>query len=468
VACRMKRVVFAAVICLLMAGCRINPVTGEREVALFSTEQELALGHKYHPNLVLMHDGEYQDEALKGYLGAIVRRIHGVSHRSEMPVDFTVLNTSVVNAFAIPGHVYATRGFLVRLQNEAQFAAVMAHEIAHVAAGHTAQNMTHQALASLGIGLAKAALGDSAGSRRALAVGQASIVLLGLSYSRQQERQADRVGAYYMTLAGWDPRQAISVLWLLGTLNKDKETILDRYLSTHPPTSERIEELKSFIHKDRLLEKGLVQGDGLYAERWNSHLAALRDVNRAYEPYEKGGEYLERGEYEQALEQAERAIALRADQAQFHRLRGDALLALERLHASEAAYREALRLYPGYVLANIGLGRLALVRKDYARAEAEFATATRVFPANLDGHYGLGLARYNQGKYEEAIPPLEAVASAVLEDPTVHYMLAVCYDNTGRTAEAYRAYVRALSAGLEGAERRRARERLRAIRRGAR
>jgi len=357
-------------------------------------------------------------------------------------VDFTVLNTSVVNAFAIPGHVYATRGFLVRLQNEAQFAAVMAHEMAHVAAGHTAQNMTHQALVSLGIGLAKAALGDSAGSRGALAVGQASIVLLGLSYSRQQERQADRVGVYYMTLAGWDPRQAISMLRLLGTLNKDKESVLDRYLSTHPPTSERIEELKSFIHQNRLLEKGLVQGDGVYAERWNSHLAALRDVNRAYEPYDKGRKHLEREEYEQALEQAEKAIALRADQAPFHRLRGDALLALGRLHASEA--------------------------KDYARAEAEFATATRAFPANLDAHYGLGVARYNQGKYEDAIPPLEAVAGVLLEDPTVHYMLAVCYDNTGRTAEAYEAYARAISAGLEGAERRRAMERLRDIQRSTR
>ena len=459
----MKRAVLTLLICLLAAGCRTNPVTGRREVALFSTQQELALGAEYHPSLVLMHDGEYQDEALKGYLGSIVGRIHAVSHRREMPVQFTVLNTSVVNGFATPGYVYATRGFLAQLQNEAQFAAVMAHEMAHVAAGHTAQEMTHQVFTSIGLGLAGAALGDSAGSQRALAVGRAGVALLGLSYSREQERQADRVGTYYMALAGWDPRQAISMQKLMTSLDKREETVVDRYLSTHPPASERIGELESYIRHERLLEKGLMQRDGLFADRWQKQVAALSAVNRAYEPYDKGAEHLGKKEYEQALQEAERAIALRSDQAPFHRLRGDALLGLERLDAAETAYREALRLYPGYALPNIGLGRLALARKDYVRAEAEFAMASRAFPASLAARYGLGLARYDLGRYRDAIAPLEAVTGALPEDPIVHYMLALCYDNAGRAADAYRAYGYALSAGLAGAERQRAEERVRVL-----
>ena len=92
------------------------------------------MGNAYHPDIVFMYDGEYIDPELKQYLGSIVVRLNEVSHRSEMSVDFTVLNTSMINAFAIPGHVYATRGFLAELQNEAQFAAVMGHELAHVEA----------------------------------------------------------------------------------------------------------------------------------------------------------------------------------------------------------------------------------------------------------------------------------------------------------------------------------------------
>jgi predicted Zn-dependent protease len=137
----------AAALCLVAAalwtaciGCRTSPVTGGLEFNIVSAAEEQSMGDQLHPDIIFMYDGEYLDPELKRYLGTIVQRLGWCTHRPEMHPDFTLVNSSVINAFAIPGHVYATRGFVARIQNEGQFAAVMGHELAHVAAGHSASS----------------------------------------------------------------------------------------------------------------------------------------------------------------------------------------------------------------------------------------------------------------------------------------------------------------------------------------
>lgn len=446
------------VVLAVLAGCRTNPVTGVRELVLVPPEQELRLGDANHPNIVLAYEGEYQDRELKKYLGTVVQRLHRCSHRPAMPVDFTVLNTSVVNAFAIPGHVYATRGFLAQLQNEAQFAAVMGHELAHVTAGHTAKRMTNQLLTGLGFGAASGLLGESSGATAALTVARAGTTLLGLGYSREQERQADRVGTYYMALAGWDPGQAIEMQKLLDSLNEREDTILDRYLSTHPQTENRIGEIQSVIQQEDL--RKYVQGNGVYSERWDRRLAGLKKVDSAFEPYDKGEEQLAKQNYRQALDAANEAIQRRSDQAQFYRLKGDALLGLGRVKEGREAYTKSLELYPRYVHANTGLGTVALKQEQYAEAEKQFAIAASDFPAGYAGHRGLGMARYHLAKYQEATGPLETASSAGVKDPVLHYVLGACYQKTSRLAEAYRQYRAAIDQGLSGERAAEARSRL--------
>ena len=442
------------------SGCRINPVTREKELIAVSSEQELSMGDRYHPNLVCMYDGEYRETELKQYLGTIVKRLHAVSHRQDMRVDFTVLNTSIYNAFAIPGHVYCTRGFLDELETEAQFAAVMGHELGHVAALHTAKQMTNQMLTSLGLALAGSAMGDSESAQGLLTVGQMGVALLGLSYSREQERQADRLGTYYMAKAGWDPRQAIVMQKIMDSLNQNKPGLLDRYLSTHPQSENRMSEIRAVIRDKSLLDRGLIQGDGVYAGRWERYLAHLKKVDDAFEPYDRGTKLLADGKHREALDAAEEAIERRSDQAQFFRLKGDALLGLRQHDAAEQAYRKSLELYPRYVLANMGLGRVALHGENYPEAERQFETVVHGFPAGLNGHYGLGVARFQQGKYREAIEPLKTVTSSAPREPEPHYLLAVCYEKTGQEQKALLEYRRAVEAGLSGEGRGKARERI--------
>ena len=123
------------VLALAAAGCAVNPVTGEQELMLVSEAQEIQLGNELYPNALWSGEGgggEFRDPALRSYLSGVVMNIHRASHRPNLPVDFAVQNTSVPNAWAIPGHVVMTRGLLAALDNEAEFVYVMGHEMGHV------------------------------------------------------------------------------------------------------------------------------------------------------------------------------------------------------------------------------------------------------------------------------------------------------------------------------------------------
>jgi predicted Zn-dependent protease len=447
---------------ICLAGCVTNPVTGKEDFSLIGPERELALGDQTHPNIIQMYDGEYHDPDLKRYLGTIVLRLHEVSHRPGMPVDFTVLNTSVVNAFATPGHVYATRGFLAKLDNEAQFASVMGHEWAHVAARHTARQMSRSLGANLLMNVGTSLMGDTGGARLAATLTGASITLLGLNYSRSQEHQADRVGTYYMALAGWDPEQAVEMMKILGSLSEHKPGILDKYLSTHPDYDARITDIRNVI-REKGLESRYIQGDGMFAERWKGRLAELVRADEQFEPYDEGQKALSEDRHEDALRLAEKAIAGNANFAQFHRLRGDALLELGRTREAQQAYRRSLGIYPRYEPAALGLGQVDLATGDYPSAEQRFYEVTRDWPGSLNAQYGLGLALYKQEKFAAAVMPLEKVAAVAADDSGVLYVLATAYDRTGQAARALQTYTAAVQNGLSGDRKIRAIDRINQI-----
>jgi len=449
-----KRTIIAAVslalFCGLFAGCQVNPVTGKKEFNLVSQDREISMGNAYHPDIVFMYDGEYQDAELKQYLGSIVLRLNRVSFRREMPVDFTVLNTSMINAFAIPGHVYATRGFLAELKNEGQFAAVMGHEIAHVSCLHSAKNMTQQMVMTGGLSVLSTVLDDQSTTSQAMLMGsQMGISLLGFSYSRQYEHQADRVGTYYMALAGWDPREAISMQEILGSFHKDKPSFLDKYLSTHPAKEDRILDIKRVMGEKDLLNKGLIQGDGVYEARWKNRLAGLQKSNDAFDEYDKATELFKKEDLPNALIAVDRAIKMEPSRAPFYRLKGDILTRQKLYNQAENAYKAALQKDPRYVPANTGLGEVSLQRNRYARAEEQFAISAYGNPGGMMPQYGLGLSLYYQNKFQACIEPLTMVTQANPKAGSVHYLLGnACY-KTAQWQAAHNAYARAVAAGVK-------------------
>ena len=442
-----------------MTGCRVNPVTGEQQLNFVSRQQALSLGDEQHPKVVKSHNGKMEMSELNRYLTDIVMRLHSNSHTPDMPVDFTLLNSSVVNAFALPGHVYATRGFVAKVDNEAQFAAVMGHELAHVSAGHVAQQMSRQTLSSLGVSLAGVALGgDTAAAQGAMQAAKLGTGLVNLSYSRAQERQADRAGTYYAALAGWEPREALEMQKKIHDMEDREQAVLAKYLSTHPPLRERLSAIKSAIREKDMQRH--VEGDGVFKERWEKKTAELEKIHEAYQPYDEGEEALSNGNAQKALKKAEEALSMRKDQAPFYRLKGDALQELGRTEDARKAYRRALELDEDYVDAEVGLGRLDLQQGRNEQAVRRFEAALDEFPSSVAAHWGRGQAKMNLDQYGEAADSLERVASAVPKASQPHYLLAVCYERTGQPVKAFRQYRRAVSLGLSGDRQQKARQRM--------
>ena len=230
----------------VVAACATNPVTGEREFTLMSESQEIAMGRESDAQ-VRAEMGVYNDTELAKYVSDIGLALAKLSERPTLPWQFTVVDQPAINAFALPGgFIYITRGILPFLDDEAELAGVLGHEIGHVTARHSVRQYTRTvggvaALGALGV-FVPAARPFSQMSEQALG-------LLFLKYSRNDELQADQLGARYEASAGWDPAGVPGMLSTLGLLDEaagDRKGV-PNWLSTHPEPLTRVAEIEPMV-----------------------------------------------------------------------------------------------------------------------------------------------------------------------------------------------------------------------------
>lgn len=228
-----------------VAGCAINPVTGERDFVLMSEAQEIAMGRQGAAE-VTSAIGVVDDEGLRSYVSGIGQGMAVRSERPQLAWEFHVLDDASVNAFAMPGgFIFVTRGLLSHMTNEAQLASVLGHEIAHVTARHSVQQMSRQQLASLGLGIGSVLSPTIAEYGQVASLG---LGLLFLSYSRGDETQADHLGFGYALDRGYDTREMITVFEML---RRDAELAgvgrLPEWQSSHPDPGNRIEDTREMV-----------------------------------------------------------------------------------------------------------------------------------------------------------------------------------------------------------------------------
>lgn len=256
---RLRAGIFAAFVGLSAAaglsGCAQNAATGRSQFTAFvSPEEESKIGREQHPQVLAEFGGAYDNPRLKAYVQKLGEALVARSEYAGQPFVFTVINSDIYNAFALPGgYVYVTRGLLALMSNEAEFASVVGHEIGHVTARHTAERVSRGQAASiftgiLGMGVAVLTGSADAGSLAAQAGEGGSAVWLA-GFSREQEFEADKLGVRYMAAEGYDPREAADMLAKLGEASTLEARALGRpaeaadqfsILQSHPRTADRV------------------------------------------------------------------------------------------------------------------------------------------------------------------------------------------------------------------------------------
>jgi predicted Zn-dependent protease len=230
---------------LALTGCPVNPATGERQLMLMSEQQEVQLGLQGAEQVAALY-GLYDDPDLQAYVDEIGQELAATSEKPDLPWNFRVIDDPIVNAFALPGgQIFMTRGILGHFASEAEMAAVLGHEIGHVTARHSAEQMSRAQVAGAGLELGAVLSSDIARVRDVLGTG---LGLMFLKFGRDDERQSDDLGFRYMGRAGYNRRESVDVFTMLGRVTEAAGgSQLPSLLSTHPDPGERVERMNAAL-----------------------------------------------------------------------------------------------------------------------------------------------------------------------------------------------------------------------------
>lgn len=271
-------------------GCATNPVSGKKQVVLISEAQEIAMGRQMDQE-VRQEMGVYDDPELQHYVEGIGTDLARASHRPTLPWSFAVVDSPAVNAFALPGgFVYVTRGILAHLNSEAELAGVLGHEIGHVTARHSAEQYTRSAGAGIGMTIAQIFFPVTRPFGDVASMGLGTWFL---KYGRDDELEADRLGAEYSARGGYDPGGVAAMLRTLSRLdqvNSSDRRGVPGWLSTHPNPADRVEKVAASVEQSRAQ-----LSDGAGASRRADYLRRIDGLPYGEDPREgiaRGNEFL--------------------------------------------------------------------------------------------------------------------------------------------------------------------------------
>jgi len=380
------------------AGCSVNQVTGERQLSMPFSEQ-VKIGNEQYGPAQQQQGGRYiVDPDLNVYInqvGKSVAQYSGVN----LPYEFVVLNNGVPNAWALPGGKIAiNRGLLVMLDDEAQLAAVLGHEVVHAAAEHSANQMRRSQMMSLGVLVAGVAAAAATENDNAALIGAGAAIgaqAWQAHYGRSQELEADYYGIDYLVKAGYDPQASVELQRKFVELSKGQQrNIFSSLFASHPPSEERV---KKNAEKAAKLPSGKRN-----RETFQRAIAVLKRDQPAYALHDQALEAANEKAFDKALSLTEKAIAKQPAEALFYITKGQLLSAKDNHNSAYQAFSKATQLNPEYFLAALGLGIEAYHKGNYSQAKAELDRSFKLLPTST-AVYHLGVVEEKQGNRSQAI-----------------------------------------------------------------
>ena len=366
---------------LAVYACAVNPVTGKSELALvsFTPEEEIALGAEAYGPAVQQQGGFYRDQALEAYVQGVGMRLARVSHRPNLDYRYRVLNSSVPNAFALPGgFIVINRGLLVGLKNEAEMAAVLGHETGHVTAKHSLAGYQRALASNMLLAGVSIAAGGTAGVMELSGI-TASLVNNG--FSRGQEREADGLGIDYMVKAGYNPEGAVQLQeYFYSELEGGKNPMfVEGLFRTHPFSKERMDNARAYIanrYPATVKNPNYTLNETIFLQK----TTRLRKVQKAYDIADEGDKLLKEKRYGEALAKYQAAAAREPDQAPFPSSIGRVHLILKEYPAAESSLQRAVRLDDEFFEPHLLLGALRYLKKEYRAAIPELGRSMDLIP----------------------------------------------------------------------------------------
>jgi beta-barrel assembly-enhancing protease len=403
---KLANLVLVIAIALVSTACGTNPVTHKKEFQLVSESQEISMGAQNYGPARQSQGGDYIiDPELTAYVQSVGDKLAKVSDR-QLPYEYTVLNDSVPNAWAMPGGKIAfNRGLLYELNSEAELAAVMGHEMVHAAARHGAKSMERGilmqgAMIAVGIGAQNSDYAN-------LIVGGAQLgaQLATSKYGRDAESEADLYGMQYMKKAGYDPTAAVTLQETFVKLSAGRQSnFIDGLFASHPPSEERVAANKNTLAK---VGAGGDWGKEIYAQK----VGKLKSTQAAYKAYDDGVKALAAKDTAKATALAKQAIAGEPREARFQELLGDIALTQKKPQEALAYYDKAIKMQPDYFKPHIQSGIALFNMGKKAEAEPYLKRANELLPT-APGHALLGQIAEERGETDVALQHYQVAAGS--------------------------------------------------------
>ena len=396
-------------------GCATDPVTGKKQFMLVSEDTEIQIDKQYSPLQFSSDFGEVQDSPLNRYVSQVGNKMAAASHRPDMPYSFRVVNATYVNAYAFPGgSIAATRGIMLQLDNEAELASLLGHELGHVNARHSAEQMSKgqltQALVggiSVLVGTQSAALGDLASQ-----LGQISAGALLAKYSRDNEREADALGMQYMVGAGYGSKGFVGLMEMLNTLSKHRSSTVDLLFATHPMSQERYD-------------------------------TAVRDANTKYQSALKGP--LNRDRY------MDHTAGLRTRKGAIQEIQeGEKQMAVRKYDAADNHFRKALKQAPDDYVALCMMSISNLAQKQYAVGRQYAEMAQKAYPNEAQAYHLSGFSKIQLKDFDGAYEEFRSFEQLLPGNPNTIFFKGYCREGMNQiepAADEYRRYLQVVQQG---------------------
>lgn len=399
----------------LAAGCAVNPATGQRQLMLVSEDWEIQVDKQNSPHQFSSDYGTIQDDALSRYIRQVGASMVPNTHRPQMPYNFNVVNATYINAYAFPGgSIAATRGILLSLESEAELSALIGHELGHVNARHTAQQMSKGTLLQTiagGVSVFAGTKGDSYGTLASQISALGAGALLA-SYSRDNERQADNLGMTYMVKTGYGTEGFVQLMTMLNSLSKGSSNAVSLLFATHPMSQERYNTAVSLANSEFSSSKG----KKLNRERYMDNTANLRKLKPAIENFQKAEEYMAGESYDKA----------------------------------ETSFKAGLKTAPSDYAGLLMMAKCQYAQKKYNEALNFSEQAKKAYPKEAQANYVNGLSRVQLKKFDQAVADFTSYETKLPGNPNAIFYRGYAYEGMGnkqKSAEDYTSYLKEVTEG---------------------